>query len=156
MSVGAQECEHLVAALRSLTAARRELVGVVPGLAAPENAVLAVLGRGDARTTDVARALCLDESGISRRAASLVADGLLERVVDPVDGRAHLLHRTDAGTDRWRALEQRLATVLTTAFRGWDAGEVERVAGDLERLADSARGAAREARADHAEAVRTA
>src|SRR4029079_6426222 len=66
-----------------------------------ETYVLGVLlERGPQRVGEIAQALGTDPSTVSRKVAALVDAGLVERRVDPADGRAHLLAGTTAGEQR--------------------------------------------------------
>src|SRR5438445_12216293 len=55
--------------------------------------------RGPTRLTDLAAALWLDKSTVTRQVATLEAAGLAQRVPDPSDGRAALVGLTDQGRD---------------------------------------------------------
>lgn len=69
-----------------------------PGLPSSAAAILALLDTADGlRFGCVAERLGMDPSVVSRQVAALTASGLVERRPDPLDGRAHHLHMTDAG-----------------------------------------------------------
>lgn len=56
-----------------------------------------ILRQGPMRSGELAQYTHADPSTVSRQVAMLVRDGLLERRADPLDGRAILLHATEAG-----------------------------------------------------------
>ena len=89
---------------------------------------------GPLRLTDLAHVFGLDLSTVSRQVATLQAAGWVRRHRDPTDRRAFLLATTLTGRDALRRTRahrrQRLHDVLAT----WPAGDVEVLAGLLERL----------------------
>lgn len=65
---------------------------------APTQALLVHLAKcGARRPADIAAAMHLDQSTVSRHVANLVSAGLVARAADPTDGRAALVQATDAG-----------------------------------------------------------
>jgi DNA-binding MarR family transcriptional regulator len=92
---------------------------------------------GPMRSSALAEAVQSDPSTVSRQVATLVADGLVERGVDPLDGRASLLAITERGLlvhqENKRARNQFYQLVL----RGWDEDELRVFAAQLARFAKS-------------------
>jgi DNA-binding MarR family transcriptional regulator len=68
---------------------------------------------GPVRLSALAEALQADPSSVSRQAAALVRDGLLERRADPADGRASLL----VVTARGEALHSELRRLRNEHYR---------------------------------------
>jgi len=93
-----------------------------------------VAGDGPMRASALAIDVHSDLSTVSRQVAALVAGGLLERRADPVDGRACLLAVTDAGLATIAAHEQARAAFFARVLDGWDAEELSRFTGLLERF----------------------
>lgn len=89
------------------------------------------------RPRDLADAEGLDPSTISRRIASLVDRGLVERGPDPADGRAHLLRLTDAGLEALRVEKRRRITFVTDQLGDWDEADLRDLARLLGQLSDS-------------------
>jgi DNA-binding MarR family transcriptional regulator len=114
---------RLVARHRHRTDAGADVLGVL-------------LERGPARVGEIAAALCSDPSTVSRKVAALVDAGLVERRVDPGDGRAHLLAVTAAAeqhrADACRRRNDMVASVLT----GWPDDNRRRLAELLGRFVD--------------------
>jgi DNA-binding MarR family transcriptional regulator len=80
----------------------------------------------------------------SRQVAALVLAGYVLRGADPQDGRAQILHPTDAGTQVLTDSHRRMVSTATTALAGWSDAEIAGLAAQLERLrADFAAVAAR-------------
>jgi DNA-binding MarR family transcriptional regulator len=72
------------------------------GLALADFDVLAQLARagGDLRMTDLAARALISQSGMTRRVAQLVEEGLVRRANADADGRAVVVTLTDAGIAR--------------------------------------------------------
>jgi DNA-binding MarR family transcriptional regulator len=91
---------------------------------------------GACRASALADAVHSDPSTVSRQVAHLVRLGLVERVADPVDGRATLLVATDEGRrvfDENRQLRHRRIAELTA---GWSDDDRRRFARLLTRFTD--------------------
>lgn len=88
-----------------------------------ESATYAVLhmvaAGGPMRASELAACVHSDLSTVSRQAAGLVADGLLERRADPVDGRASLLALTAAGEAAVAAREAGRVAFFGRVLDGW-------------------------------------
>jgi DNA-binding MarR family transcriptional regulator len=88
------------------------------------------------RAADVAEAVGLHKSTMSRNITVLERLGLLERVPDPSDARARLLRLTPSGraqVDRSRAgRRERLGEQLA----GWSTADLQQLASLLQRLND--------------------
>ena len=86
---------------------------------APTQALLVHLAKcGARRPADIAAAMHLDQSTVSRHIANLVSTGLVARAADPTDGRAALVHATEAGVREAEAVigmrVRQVETVLST------------------------------------------
>ncbi|NLJ55229.1 MAG: MarR family transcriptional regulator [Intrasporangiaceae bacterium] len=104
----------------------------------PDYLVLARLAARDCtRSRDLAAAEGLDQSTMSRRIASLLERGLVERSVDPSDGRAYTLALTEAGHEAVRTERARRVRSVTDALAGWDAVDRAELARLLGRLTDT-------------------
>jgi DNA-binding MarR family transcriptional regulator len=97
-----------------------------------ESATYAVLhliaANGPMRASDLAACVHSDLSTVSRQAAGLVADGLLERRADPVDGRASLLALTTAGEAAVAALEAGRVAFFARVLDGWSEDDLRQFA----------------------------
>lgn len=72
------------------------------------------------RVSDIAAAVHLDISTVSRQVSQLVAKGFVERLPDETDGRAHVLTLTDAGRDLLVAIRTGRNAWLAEVTAGWD------------------------------------
>ncbi|HEY0470550.1 MAG TPA: MarR family transcriptional regulator [Kribbella sp.] len=86
------------------------------------------------RASDVAQALGLDKSTVSRGLAHLENLGLIERVGDPDDGRARLLRLTATGSARFDAMRAQRQTEFRAILARWDATDLSGLARLLARL----------------------
>ena len=73
--------------------------------------------------TDVASALGVDQSQASRRVASAVSLGVVERCASQEDGRVSLLRLTRSGSGVLADIQQRRRAVVGQALAGWTAAE---------------------------------
>ena len=96
--------------------------------------VLKALRHGDSRPGDLASALHVVPSVISRATAPLEAQGLVERKDDPQDARASLLGLTELGRSRLAELQQVYVEQLCQTLDGWTDEDAERAALLLARL----------------------
>lgn len=91
-------------------------------------------GSAGVRASDVALALGLDKSTVSRGIAQLERLGLLERVPDPDDGRARLLRLTEDGAKRFRSIRAQRRAEFEAILERWDYEDLEQLATLLHRL----------------------
>lgn len=130
------DIDGLAQALHHLPALRRDLQRVA-GL---EHAVagltlLSVVARiGPARVSDVAAETQVDPSVASRQIQGLQADGHVDRVADPHDGRSSLIAISAAGTAKLEAAHRRLVATIATAVEDWDHDAVAGLADGIVRL----------------------
>jgi DNA-binding MarR family transcriptional regulator len=93
--------------------------------------------RGALRLGDIAEAMQLDASTVSRHVHQLGERGLVRSEPDPADGRARIIALSDAGADSLRKTFDRRRTFITEALEGWTGDERARLRHDLSRLATS-------------------
>ena len=111
--------------------------GDLPGAAMP--LLAQVIKSGPLRSRQLAELSCLDPSTVSRQIDQLVRAGLVERLADPDDGRATLLHATATGQERFQAHRRQIEALLTdTLFREWSQTDLHTFTTLLRRLNDEA------------------
>jgi DNA-binding MarR family transcriptional regulator len=93
--------------------------------------------QGPMRLGDLAEAMRLDASTVSRHVQQLADRGLIERDPDPEDGRARIIAISDAGREGLRCTFDLRRTVITQAMADWTEAERERLRDDLVRLTGS-------------------
>ena len=127
------ECASLLRGLKDLNAHVLEAAGV-----RSEVAGAAVLGRiellGPVRLTELAHALGLDPSSVSRQVTALERSGWVAREKDPFDQRAQRLHLTDSGRDVVVSLRRARTAALERLTPGWSTQEIDELTGRLARL----------------------
>jgi DNA-binding MarR family transcriptional regulator len=127
--------DALVLLGRSLKARGSEWGYVDPELSRADIVALGVLAsRGTCRPGQVAEALCVDRSVISRQLATLDQLGLIARAADPEDGRAELVSLTAAGQERLTAARDAMCAALAERLDPWDVPEIEQLIGTLSDL----------------------
>jgi DNA-binding MarR family transcriptional regulator len=95
---------------------------------------------GPVRLSDLATALELDLSTVSRQARHLVDTGLVDRHADPDDGRAALLSLSRRGCQVLQAVRSARRDVLARTLAGWSAADRQALAAAVSRLADDVQG----------------
>jgi DNA-binding MarR family transcriptional regulator len=119
----------LLRTARALGQHRRDL-----GATGTSLGVLKALSHGDVRPGDLATALHVVPSVISRVIAPLEQEGLVERKVDPEDRRASLLGLTERGRSRLAQVQEVLVEQLSQTLESWSDDEVEQASAVLNRL----------------------
>ena len=103
-----------------------------------EVASVHVLGRlatlGPVRLTELAGALGLDPSSVSRQVSAVERAGYVRREADPDDGRATRLVLTDKGHQAAAAVQEKRAQALKVLTPGWSDSDHEELAALLARL----------------------
>ncbi len=131
--------EPVLEGLRLVTRAMRPLAQQAGGDAAARTRVqiLHVLaGLGESRGGDLAAALLVDPSVISRQLAGLVADGLVDRRPDPADARAALVAVSPAGTRLLGDWHETATGLLHERLADWSPADLAAAGALLRRLAD--------------------
>ncbi len=98
--------------------------------------LIKLVKEGPRRASDLADQMCFDPSTVSRQVAVMVKAGLIERRADPDDGRASILHPTDAGRARIAEHTRVRGMVMAPLVTGWSEAEREiflRLLGDVSR-----------------------
>jgi DNA-binding MarR family transcriptional regulator len=94
-------------------------------------AILSALYRcGPVRPSDLAGACTLDVSTVSRHARQLEIDGLVAKIADPEDRRAHRLALTEPGIEKIEAMWSERMSVLEQHLADWSESDIA----DLSRL----------------------
>jgi DNA-binding MarR family transcriptional regulator len=93
--------------------------------------------RGALRLGDLADAMQLDASTVSRHVQQLSDRGLLDRGPDPEDGRARIIELTPAGAACLRHSFDQRKRVVTEALEGWDEPSRAQLRDLLVRLTSS-------------------
>ncbi|MGY1590545.1 MarR family winged helix-turn-helix transcriptional regulator [Geodermatophilus sp. SYSU D00708] len=90
---------------------------------------------GEQRCSALAARAGIDVSVASRQLAALERSGYVERRPDPDDGRASLLHLTEAGAAALAGTRAARSEWATTALAAWGEDDAQQLSAFLERLA---------------------
>jgi DNA-binding MarR family transcriptional regulator len=117
---------------------RTQLSDVLPSGLDPAAAQLLawLVKQGPSRQGELAEDTFLDPSTVSRRISQLVQQGLVERQVDPGDGRAVQLVPTARGQGVFAALKARREEVMQQVLADWSSAEVIALGGLLRKFND--------------------
>ena len=97
------------------------------GLSRGDLVTLGVLdSRGSIRPGQIAAALNVDPSVVSRQLATLARLDLVERGTDPDDGRAELITITPHGRERLVQAREAICVALAERLDHWDLDEIAR------------------------------
>jgi DNA-binding MarR family transcriptional regulator len=96
--------------------------------------LLHLLQDGPMRSSALAESVCADPSTVSRQAAALVEQGLVERRPDPADRRAVQLAATERGANLFRRMQQDREAMFDTVLRDWSEEDVEQLTALLARF----------------------
>ena len=103
-----------------------------------EAAGVHVIGRlavlGPVRLTELASALGLDPSSVSRQVSAVERAGYVVREPDPSDGRATRLVLTERGQAAATAVQEKRAQALAVLTPGWTDHDLDELAAQLARL----------------------
>ena len=98
-------------ATRRLRAEAEVAAGAAPSLQAAQARLLDVIPRDGGRLTDLAQAMRVSKQGLGQLATSLVHEGLVDVLPDPIDRRAKVIRRTSRGEDVLRVMRSAIADV---------------------------------------------
>jgi DNA-binding MarR family transcriptional regulator len=96
--------------------------------------LLHLIQDGPMRSSALAESVCADPSTVSRQAAALVEQGLVERRPDPADRRAVQLAATERGEALFRRMREDREAMFDTVLRDWSEADVEQLTALLARF----------------------
>ena len=129
--------EALIRFNRSLRARGADWTNVVQDLTRGDIVTLGVLeSRGSIRPGQIANALLVDPSVVSRQLAGLARLGLIHRGADPADRRAELITLTPEGRDRLHRARTTMCEALAQRLDHLDVEDLLRATAVVEDLDD--------------------
>jgi DNA-binding MarR family transcriptional regulator len=123
---------------RAIHTWRSQLADILPAGLDPAAAQLLawLCKQGPSRQSELAENTFLDPSTVSRRISQLVQQGLVERRVDPVDGRAVQLVPTSLGQSFFNTIRSRREDLMQRVLGSWTSSEVATLCGLLRKFND--------------------
>ena len=94
----------------------------------------ALTTEGPLRSSALAEAVDTDAPIVSRELKSLRAQGYVDVVVDPTDGRARVVSLTDVGRDVYRRFRDATDAITAGAFDDWNDGDLLTLRALLDRV----------------------
>ncbi|MET0990366.1 MAG: MarR family winged helix-turn-helix transcriptional regulator [Glaciihabitans sp.] len=139
------EVEQSIAQLHQATRARlRDLTDVFGADLQPAGYFVMrhVLATSPVRAGDIASALGMDKSAVSRQLTVLRGRGLVDDSRDPDDGRATLIVATDAARAAFARFRGEVRAEYARVLSDWDEAEIEQFATLLQKFNRSLGGTA--------------
>lgn len=131
---------------RGRSRTRRRAQEIHPKLDPACYPLLMVLARDDSvRMSELAAALDLEKSTVTRQVDAVVRLGLAERGLDPDDARARTVRMTDEGRQRFDAVVQSAVDDWRLRLSQWNPDDIRTLSHLLRRLNDSDDNATRDA-----------
>ncbi|WP_018157321.1 MarR family winged helix-turn-helix transcriptional regulator [Demetria terragena] len=125
---------RVIRIIKTMRSLRQHLPKPAVGVDHATYPALFVLSNGPARTSALAEAIDSDISTVSRQVGQLLDSGLASRASDPDDGRAHLVHITDAGRAAVELVRTQRAEWFRDRLQDWSPAEVDDLTRALERF----------------------
>lgn len=123
---------------RGRSRTRRRAQEIHPKLDPACYPLLMVLARDDSvRMSELAAALDLEKSTVTRQVDAVVRLGLAERGLDPDDARARTVRMTDEGRQRFDAVVQSAVDDWRLRLSQWNPDDIRTLSHLLRRLNDS-------------------
>lgn len=127
---------------RQLAVASQLYTGLIARLLAPHQltygqfALLAHLGRhgGPTRVSDIARAVDLTQSAVTKAVQKFAGMGLVEIARDTVDQRNRPVRITAQGLQHLEEVQRAFSPAFAQLLDGWDMTELQRLTSDLTAL----------------------
>jgi len=109
----------------------------VPDLTRADIVTLGVVERGGStRPGQIAATLGVDPSVVSRQLATLHRLDLIERSIDPLDGRAELIGISWQGRGQLKQARAAMCAALAARLTGWDLDDLARATAVVDDLTD--------------------
>jgi DNA-binding MarR family transcriptional regulator len=130
---GKRDVEEMVVALFTLAGGLERARRRSPGAAAL-SLLQVIAGHGQIRPSQIAEALQVHPSLVTRQVRDLEADGYVEVTANPGDHRSCLIRLTPAGADQMIRLQQAGLERFAKFVAGWDPAEVRAFTSLLRKL----------------------
>jgi DNA-binding MarR family transcriptional regulator len=127
----------LVRVMKLFQSMRQHAPKLHPGVEPASYPILFNLADEPRRVSLLADCIHSDVSTVSRQVTTLVAHGLLEKVADPLDGRAFMVSLSTEGKDLVERLKASRGEWFVQMLKDWEPADAEAFGDHLERFAAS-------------------
>ena len=127
----------LVRVMKLFQSMRQHATRLHPGVEPASYPILFNLVGEPRRVSLLADCIHSDISTVSRQVTMLVSHGLLDKVADPLDGRAFMVSLSDEGADLVERLKAARGEWFRTMLHDWEPADVKAFNDYLERFAAS-------------------
>lgn len=128
---------ELVRVMKLFQSIRQHAPKLHPGVEAASYPILFNLVGEPRRVSLLAECIHSDASTVSRQVTMLASHGLLEKVADPLDGRAFMVSLSAEGAELVERLKIGRGEWFRQILQDWEPADVEAFHGYLERFAAS-------------------
>ncbi|MEP7034418.1 MAG: MarR family transcriptional regulator [Actinomycetota bacterium] len=128
---------ELVRVMKLFQSMRQHAPKLHPGVEPASYPILFNLVEEPRRVSLLADCIHSDVSTVSRQVTSLVSHGLLEKVADPLDGRAFMVSLSAEGKDLVERLKAGRGEWFCEMLHDWEPAEAEAFNDQLDRFATS-------------------
>jgi DNA-binding MarR family transcriptional regulator len=136
--LAALENEMVATIRRARLGSREQARALHPALDPTAFPLVVLLGRnGELRMSELAEALSLDKSTVTRQVDAVVRLGLAERASDPQDARVRIVRLTPDGREKVLALLDGQRARWRAALGTWDRGDVVELTRLLHQLGNA-------------------
>jgi len=129
---------ELVRVMKLFQSMRQHAPKLHPGVEAASYPILFNLADEPRRVSLLAECVLSDVSTVSRQVTMLAAHGLLDKVPDPLDGRAFMVSLSAEGKDLVERLKAGRGEWFRQMLRDWEPEEANAFNDQLERFAQPA------------------
>lgn len=98
---------------------------------------LITLKEGPQRVSTIAHCIHSDVSTVSRQISQLSADGMVEKIADPDDGRAQVVQLTAEGKEALEAVREARTEWFQNLLADWDTTDAAAFSVHLKRFGDA-------------------
>lgn len=95
-----------------------------------------IVRRGPITATELAEAMTIDKSHISRMVKDLTSAGFVQSSPDPADGRVRLLSATPFGREKLEAAREPMRATFASALTDWSVADIDAFRGLLHALVE--------------------
>ncbi|GAB3587282.1 MarR family winged helix-turn-helix transcriptional regulator [Calidifontibacter terrae] len=135
--VAGEVATDLVHVVKRISAVKHVAPRFSPTLDHAVYPALITLKEGPQRVSTIAHCIHSDVSTVSRQISQLSADGMVEKIADPDDGRAQMVQLTAEGKEALEAVREARTDWFLNLLSGWNTAEAAEFSRHLKRFGES-------------------